>query len=718
MNYTGNLPWIKDRTILYTRAGSRAYGTHTEDSDYDYKGICIPPEEYRLGFLKHFEQTDFKPHENAEATIFDIQKYFKLATDANPNILELLWTEDEDVIEIDKCGELLRKNRELFLSKKVLHTYRGYAMSQLKRVETHRRWLLTPPDHQPTRKEYDIERERGISSEQIAAALTAIKNKMDSWQIDFGELDEASKIYINEQVQNYLLDIDLEQKFRTAGASLGFDNNFIEYLNKEREYKQALANYKQYEEWKKNRNPKRAELEAKYGYDCYSDDTEFLTENGWRLFKDIQEDEKLATVCLELNEKGESLTQRKYLSVEYQNYTDKFSGTYSGPMYHFSGNHVDTLVTPNHRMLAARVEKNTGKKYSLELTEAAHLTNCFDFLIAPNPKIKAYSYKELFKDLPIPLDSLLKLMGWYLSDGSMIIKNGKIKSIVISQKEGGRLSEAMQKWHSTKKDLANSSIYSYIHTANSYRKTQTTEKILSVRNKQIIDIIAECGRVKEKHVPRWVFGLSKRMMEMLLDAMIGGDGTYRSHKTKSESIIYYSSVKRLADDVQELALLCGFETSLYGPYEYIKNEKPSLMYQVHIRKIDCNTKNLNRFQNIEKIESVNQNIVCFTVPNGTLITRRNGHIAIHGNSKHANHLKRLMKTCREILTEGKIYVRRPDAEDLKAVRNGKYTYEEIVAWAKKEDEDLIKVAQESKLPHSPDKNKLDALCVKIIKMKE
>ena len=268
MNYTGNLPWIKNRTILYTRAGSRAYGTHNEESDYDYKGICIPPEEYRLGFLRVFEQTDFKPYENAEATIFDIRKYFKLAAEANPNILELLWTEDEDVVEIDACGELLRQNRELFLSKKVLHTYRGYAMSQLKRVETHRRWLLNSPDHQPTRKEYDIERERGISSEQIAAALTAIKNKMDSWEIDFGDLEESSKIYINEQIQNYLLDINLEQKFRTAGASLGFDNNFIEYLNKEREYKQALANFKQYEEWKKNRNPKRAEIEAKYHYDC------------------------------------------------------------------------------------------------------------------------------------------------------------------------------------------------------------------------------------------------------------------------------------------------------------------------------------------------------------------------------------------------------------------------------------------------------------------
>jgi uncharacterized protein len=267
MNYTGNLPWIKDRTILYTRAGSRAYGTHTDASDHDYKGVCIPPEEYRLGFLKRFEQAEFNPHDDGEAVIYDIQKFFKLAADANPNILECVYVEDEDVLEIDDCGRLLRENRDLFLSKKALYTYRGYAMAQLKRIDTHRKWLQNPPDHQPTRQEFGIEREHGISGEQISAALTSIKNKIASWEIDYGELDEATKIYINEQIMAYLSDITFEQKFESAARILGFNDNFIEYLDKERQYKQALAYYNQYNEWKLNRNPKRAAIEAQFGAD-------------------------------------------------------------------------------------------------------------------------------------------------------------------------------------------------------------------------------------------------------------------------------------------------------------------------------------------------------------------------------------------------------------------------------------------------------------------
>lgn len=75
-----------------------------------------------------------------------------------------------------------------------------------------------------------------------------------------------------------------------------------------------------------------------------------------------------------------------------------------------------------------------------------------------------------------------------------------------------------------------------------------------------------------------------------------------------------------------------------------------------------------------------------------------------------------MLTCREILTEGKVYVRRKDAEELLAIRNGKYTYDEIIKWTEEQDKDLIKVAQTSGLPNSPDRNMLDKLCIEIIKM--
>jgi len=86
------------------------------------------------------------------------------------------------------------------------------------------------------------------------------------------------------------------------------------------------------------------------------------------------------------------------------------------------------------------------------------------------------------------------------------------------------------------------------------------------------------------------------------------------------------------------------------------------------------------------------------------------------DGKHASHLVRLMRQCREILTSGKVIVKRPDAEELLAIRNGAWTYEQLVEWAKKQDEELgvFYDSGQSPLPREPDHNKIDTLCQKIV----
>jgi hypothetical protein len=207
-------------------------------------------------------------------------------------------------------------------------------------------------------------------------------------------------------------------------------------------------------------------------------------------------------------------------------------------------------------------------------------------------------------------------------------------------------------------------------------------------------------------------------MERFLVALIRGDGTLREHKTKEDSFVYYSKLKLLADDVQELALLCGWETALWGPYESkdkLGNTCP--MYQVHLRKDVSRFKKMIRSKNVEREEVKGQRVVCFTVPNGTLITRRNGKVGIHGNCKHAYHLIRLLRMCREILVDGKVIVKRPDKDELLAIRNGSWKYEELVEWANKQDEELTILMKTSKLPQVPDRAALDKLCQQIVESK-
>jgi len=119
-------------------AGSRAYNTHSAHSDTDTRGIFIAPPEYTLGCLKNVGQVEV-PGE--DTTIYELGKFVQLAANCNPNIIELLFTEKEDILFMDPAFQELRHSRNLFLSKKAKYTFSGYAMAQMKRIRGHNKWI-------------------------------------------------------------------------------------------------------------------------------------------------------------------------------------------------------------------------------------------------------------------------------------------------------------------------------------------------------------------------------------------------------------------------------------------------------------------------------------------------------------------------------------------------------------------------------------------------
>ena len=71
---------------------------------------------------------------------------------------------------------------------------------------------------------------------------------------------------------------------------------------------------------------------------------------------------------------------------------------------------------------------------------------------------------------------------------------------------------------------------------------------------------------------------------------------------------------------------------------------------------------------------------------------------------------RLARSCEEILTTGKLIVRRPDAEELLYIRNGGWSYEKLVEYADGIEATLERLVKESPLPQTPDTEELDRLC--------
>lgn len=260
-NFDGHL-------IYLSKHGSHAYGTSTPTSDLDLRGVCIPSKRYLLGFNSRFEQID--RHE-PDVVVFGISKFFKLAADCNPNSLEILFTDESDHLYVTELGKRLLANREKFISKKAKHTFSGYAMSQLKRIKSHKEWLINPPKAPPTREEFGLPNQTVIPADQLMTAFSLMKKKVESWGLDLEPLDEASKIQFNEKLYSVLAEMKLassDEQHIAGGRIIGMSENFLAVLEKERSYNTAQRYWSQYQEWKSNRNEARAQLEEKYGYDC------------------------------------------------------------------------------------------------------------------------------------------------------------------------------------------------------------------------------------------------------------------------------------------------------------------------------------------------------------------------------------------------------------------------------------------------------------------
>lgn len=125
-------PDLDRNIILLALGGSHAYGTNVADSDTDLRGIAHNRISDLLGAaLNPFEQyVDVQ----TDTTIYSLNKIVKLLLSCNPNTIEILGCKPEHYIFITDVGKQLLENKSLFLSKKAVASFGGYAGQQLNRM--------------------------------------------------------------------------------------------------------------------------------------------------------------------------------------------------------------------------------------------------------------------------------------------------------------------------------------------------------------------------------------------------------------------------------------------------------------------------------------------------------------------------------------------------------------------------------------------------------
>lgn len=236
---------IEKNLICEHISGSHAYGTNIESSDIDIRGLfCADKIKIVTPWFRIKEQNI----SGEDTKYYEISHFMNLLLDQNPNIVETLWIDESDIKKTSLAYSLLRENRKEFLSSKVAFTYTGYAISQLKRIKGHNKWINNPqPVDPPKQKDF-------VSLLQWFGKEKNLKFSLNSLKDDFRLVPYSREIYGIVELPGYKTfsengDLSTSWSEGESKENLPFPIAIIKF-NKE-EYNKELDSWKAYWTWKR-----------------------------------------------------------------------------------------------------------------------------------------------------------------------------------------------------------------------------------------------------------------------------------------------------------------------------------------------------------------------------------------------------------------------------------------------------------------------------------
>ncbi|MBR6158474.1 MAG: nucleotidyltransferase domain-containing protein [Lachnospiraceae bacterium] len=178
---------LKNRIMLLGLGGSYAYGTNREGSDIDFRGVTMMLPSDLLG-LTRFEQYE---DDKTDTVIYGFNKMVGLLLECNPNTCEILGLDEEQYLIKTDLGQELIDNSRLFLSKRAIRSFGGYADAQLRRLQN------------------AIARDTLPQSEREKHILKSVLNLLEDFNRRYSAYEKGSvKLYIDE-AENTELDTEI-----------------------------------------------------------------------------------------------------------------------------------------------------------------------------------------------------------------------------------------------------------------------------------------------------------------------------------------------------------------------------------------------------------------------------------------------------------------------------------------------------------------------------
>lgn len=274
---------------------------------------------------------------------------------------------------------------------------------------------------------------------------------------------------------------------------------------------------------------------------CFSNNVSILTKAGWKSIIDLTTNDEVFSRTDDGT--GVFVRPREVIRLDYD-----------GDEYTFKGKHTDISVTANHKMLVnnklVKAKDLYGTKFELQddVENGYESPDVIEFpamTILRRPRGSSLLPEQTirFKAKRFNAIAWYQFLGWYIAEGALEYRKRKdgsrrlVGTIVIGQKKLSQVQEII-------------SCIKRLGMACSVYVDKTGCSRIVVNNLHLAGYLEELGKQPDRYIPHEWLWTGRLLLRALMDALMKGDGDDRG--------VYSTTSKQLADDVQILALMCGY----------------------------------------------------------------------------------------------------------------------------------------------------------------
>lgn len=356
---------------------------------------------------------------------------------------------------------------------------------------------------------------------------------------------------------------------------------------------------------------------------CHDEDTRVLTEEGFKYFADLTDDDKVA-------QWDPDTRKMTFVKPKVRTVRD-----WEQPLLHFkTKGGMDLMVTHTHRMRVGRMQ---GQSW---VTESAGDTalrggpvHFVGWVAWDGEDVETFELPGLpvspgyqgCEPKVFSMDEWVEFLGYMLTEGGVCLKkNSKGELVPYCLKMSQRQTVNPKNYERIRYCMESLDI-----PFTEFPNPKTGDANWAIYGKQLWDWFSRnMGMTGDtKRIPRQFLKLSRHQLQILFDAMVLGDG-YTDPRENCTGGAYYSTSKGLCEDFQEVCIKLGLRcsVSLHKPAEGNRKARYRALWSAG-RDYHLNTPS----RKVKKVPYKGK-VYCCAVPTGYIVTERNGKIAYQGNT--------------------------------------------------------------------------------------